>query len=330
VLRTSLALSIVTGEAFVLKNVRAGRPRPGLMRQHLTALEAAATVSDAEVSGAFLGSTEVGFRPKRARAGHYAFSIGTAGSATLVLQTVLPPLLQTDGESNLLLEGGTHNSHSPPFDFLDRVFLPLLQKLGARVEATLERYGFHPAGGGRIRVRILPGKWKAEPWNLRERGPVRSVRGTVLLSALPRTIAEREIRILAERLRSFEPELTTKPIRNAKGPGNVVMVEVESEQVTELFTGFGERGLRAEVVAEGVAAETLEYLESGVPVGRNLADQLLIPLALGAGGSFRTLAPTLHTRTQAEMVRTFLPASIEISELAPNDFWVQVNPNRPT
>jgi RNA 3'-terminal phosphate cyclase (ATP) len=323
VLRTSLALSLVTEEPFRIENVRARRAKPGLMRQHLTALNAAAEISRAEVTGASVGAREVTFRPGRARGGNYFFSVGTAGSATLVLQTVLPALMLAGEPSMLILEGGTHNPHSPPFEFLARAFLPLLRRMGPRVDAVLEKPGFYPAGGGRIRVAISP-VTTLRRIDLLERGEIRSFQGTVVVAALPESIADREIRVLAEKLRWDRSRLRTETIRNSRGPGNAVIVEIESENVTEVFTAFGERGVRAETVAEDAARETLEYLEAGVPVGAHLADQLLLPLALAGGGAYRTLPPTLHTRTQIDVIRVFLGCETRMTKTDGSDWHIEV------
>src|SRR5262245_42204365 len=144
ILRSSLALSALTGRPFVIDQIRKKRERPGLMRQHLTAVRAAAQICAAEVMGGELGSTRVGFRPGKVRAGSYRFSVGSAGSAGLVLQTVLPPLMAADAPSELVFEGGTHNPLAPPYPFLDRVFFPLLARMGVGVERELVRAGFYP------------------------------------------------------------------------------------------------------------------------------------------------------------------------------------------
>ncbi|HEX8697393.1 MAG TPA: RNA 3'-terminal phosphate cyclase, partial [Myxococcaceae bacterium] len=170
VLRTSLALSLVTGTPFQMVNVRAGRAKPGLLRQHLTALKAAAEVGAAEVTGAELGSRELTFKPRALSPGNYFFAVGTAGSATLVLQTVLPALMVASGPSTLMLEGGTHNPAAPPFDFLKKAYLPLVRRMGPEVEAVLDRPGFFPAGGGKFRVDVKPAPLK--PLHLMERGRV--------------------------------------------------------------------------------------------------------------------------------------------------------------
>ena len=157
VLRSSLAMSLVTGRPFVIENIRAGRKKPGLMRQHLTAVNAAVEVSHAEAAGAAIDSARLEFRPGQVTAGKYKFSVGTAGSATLVLQTVLPALLLADGESHLTLEGGTHNPFAPPLDFLTKAYLPLVNRMGPKVTVDpFYRPGFYPAGGGKFTVHVQP------------------------------------------------------------------------------------------------------------------------------------------------------------------------------
>ncbi|WP_308197904.1 RNA 3'-terminal phosphate cyclase [Anaeromyxobacter oryzisoli] len=327
ILRSSLALSLVTGTAFRIVNIRAARRRPGLMRQHLTAVQAAAEVGQARVAGADVGSRELTFEPKAIRAGDYRFSVGTAGSATLVLQTVFPALALAGGRSTVTVEGGTHNPMAPPFDFLARVFLPLVARMGPRCEAVLERPGFFPAGGGRFHVTIEPASTFGR-LHLRERGEIKGRRATAVVVMLPRAIAERELKQVREKLSWDESALRIESIGRAVGPGNVVTVEIESEHVTELFTGFGERGVSAERVGARVADEAADYLAAGVPVGRHLADQLLLPMALGQGGVFRTLEPTGHTRTHAELLRTFLGTDIQVRAAGERAWEIEVPSRR--
>jgi RNA 3'-terminal phosphate cyclase (ATP) len=309
IVRTAVALSLVTGTAFRLDRIRAGRERPGLLPQHVAAIDAAAAMSDAAVDGAQLGSTSISFRPGGVRAGTYAFAVGTAGSATLVLQTLLPPLLVAGAPSTLTLEGGTHNRASPPFDFLARAFVPLVVRMGPEVAMALERYGFYPAGGGRFTVRIAPIR-ALVPLSLLERGAIRRRHARAIVSDLPRQIAERELAVVRGTLGWTPDEVeavrltSTTPV--TRGPGNVLMLEVESDHVTEVFTGFGQRGVRAEAVAERAVRETREYLDSGVAVGEHLADQLLIPLALAGGGAFRTLPLSRHATTNMRVIQAFL------------------------
>jgi RNA 3'-terminal phosphate cyclase (ATP) len=321
VLRTALSLSLCTGQPFRIEKIRAGRPKPGLLRQHLTAVEAAAAVGGAEISGHHFGSRELTFIPGPVRAGSYHFAIGTAGSCTLVLQTLLPPLLTSNGLSELVLEGGTHNTTAPPFEFLARAFLPLLRRMGPKVVATLEQPGFYPAGGGKIRVQIEPVPHLSR-LDLPERGALRSRRATALLAHLPRHIGERELRVVEAEL-GWSDCLQIEEIASSPGPGNVLVIEVGSEHVTEVFTGFGERGVPAEQVAMQAVREVREYLGAGVPVGRHLADQLLLPLAL-AGGAFRTLAPSLHAITNIEAIQRFLPVAITTERLADQCWEIRV------
>jgi RNA 3'-terminal phosphate cyclase (ATP) len=300
-LRTALALSLLSGEPLRLENIRAGRRRPGLMRQHLTCVQLAATVSNASLEGAALGSKALTFRPNAVRAGEYHAAIGSAGSTTLVLQTVLPALLNASGPSTLVLEGGTHNPHSPPFDFLELAFLPLLNRMGARVAVRLERAGYYPAGGGKVRITVHPCV-RLLPLELLERGPVRSHGARAVVAALAPEIARRELAVLEHRLGWKKDVLHAFQAPEATGPGNVLMATVASDFVTEVFTGFGAKGRSAESIGEEVASEVEAYLGAGVPVGVHLADQLLIPLAMAGAGAFRTLDLSLHAQTQLELL----------------------------
>jgi RNA 3'-terminal phosphate cyclase (ATP) len=318
ILRSALALSLLTGTPFRIDKIRAGRPRPGLMRQHLTAVEAAAAVGGAEVSGAAVGASSLVFRPGRVRGGEHRFSVGTAGSTTLVLQTVLPALLTAAEPSLLVLEGGTHNPASPPFDFLVRSFLPLLARMGPRVEATLERPGFYPAGGGRLRVRVAPCP-RLQPFELEDRGAIVKRAARAVVSNLPWSIGQREIQRLGERLGWEAGAFCVEEVESA-GPGNVVLVELACEHLTEVFVGFGEKGVRAEAVADRAADQLTAYLASDAPVGPHLADQLVLPMALAGGGRFRTAAPTPHTRTQLAVVQRFLEVTVALSPL-PDGSW---------
>ena len=323
ILRTSLALSLVSGRGFCIQNIRAGRKRPGLGRQHLTAVNAAAEVGRAEVKGNAMGSQQLTFAPKAVTPGRYRFSIGTAGSSTLVLQTILPALLTADGASELTLEGGTHNPWAPPFDFLAKAFLPVVNSMGATVAAELRRPGFYPAGGGRLDVTIEPSE-RLSPIRLLERGEVRRCSVRAVVSNLPVKIAEREARVVKARLSLPDDCVTVATVESA-GPGNAVTVEIESEHVTEVVTGFGQKGVPAEAVARSVADEALRYLDAGVPVGEHLADQLLIPMALAGGGSFRTLPLSRHTETNIEVLKQFLDVEISTEQVAGNSWQVEIS-----
>lgn len=313
ILRTSLGLSMVTGQPFCIERIRAGRQKPGILRQHLTAIQAAAEICSAATEGAAIGSRDLSFRPGTVKAGDYSFAIGTAGSTTLVLQTVLPALLLADAPSRLTLEGGTHNPMAPPFDFLERAFLPLLARMGATVAVSLERPGFYPAGGGSLRVSV-EGRAKLAGIELCQRGPILETRARASVAMLPATIADRELAVLKTQLRLSSSDCEARELRGSRGPGNAVTVDVRSEPLTEVFTGFGAKGITAESVAEGVAREVRAYVASEAPVGPHLADQLLVPMALARSGRLRTGAPTPHTTTNVDVIRRFADVSIEVAE----------------
>jgi RNA 3'-terminal phosphate cyclase (ATP) len=328
VLRSSLALALVTGKPFVIENIRARRKKPGLMRQHLAAVTAAAAVGQAEVEGAAVGSKWLMFRPGAVKPGNYTFSIATAGSATLVMQTVLPALLLAEGESNLVFEGGTHNPFAPPFDSLAKSYLPLVGRMGPAVEAKLIRPGFYPAGGGQFTLRCRPAR-RLGTLELVERGAIERIRVRALLARLPRHIAERECRTIAAATGWHDSCFSIEEAEGSRGPGNVVMIEIQSENVVEVFTAFGQKGVRAEDVALDGLRKAQEYLDSGVPVGKHLADQLMLPLAIGAflgsgGGAFRTMELTPHSATHLEIIRSFLAIEARVERAGPNDCLVRL------
>jgi len=315
ILRTSLALSLVTGTPFTIDSIRARRRKPGLLRQHLTAVKAAGRIGNAEMRGAALNSQRLEFAPQGVEPGEYTFTVGTAGSATLVLQTVLPALMIADAASHLTIEGGTHNPYAPPVDFLEDAFLPLLARMGPRVHVRLKRYGFYPAGGGNVAVDIEPASTLAR-LDVTDRGEVRTVTAHALVARLPLKIARREVSTLARMLDLDERDCSTEEVRNSPGPGNVATVRVQTEAATELFTGFGRKGVPAERVARDLAKEVRAYLQGGAPVGEYLADQLLLPMAIGAcrspegGGTFATSGLSSHATTNVDVIRRFLDANI--------------------
>ena len=257
-----------------------------------------------------MGSDTVRFAPTKLRAGDYVLRIGTAGSATLVLQTVVPALLCADGPSTVVVEGGTHNPMAPPFEFFDRVFLPWVNAMGASVTATLERSGFYPAGGGRIRVSVTPFASR-NAIEVTSRGAPTDRRVVARVAGLAGAIAEREVAAADAVLGWGRACLRVETLPRDQGPGNVVMVEAGFAHTRELFTAVGEKGTRAEDVAEGVAREALAWLATEAPVGEHLADQLLLPMALAAGGRFVTVEPSLHTQTNAQVIGRFLPVAID-------------------
>ena len=323
ILRTALALSLVTGRPFRIVNIRAGRAKPGLLRQHLTAVRAAVEVGDGVCDGAEIGSGELVFRPGTVRAGDYRFAVGTAGSTTLVLQTVLPALALAAGPSRLVLEGGTHNPLAPPFDFLARTFLPVFNRFGPAVEATLVRAGFYPAGGGQIDVTVVPAArlCPVEVLSWEAGGGRRVVAHT---AGVPPSVAERAFAQVDKRLRWGREVCETVEHPAQHGQGFVLTGEVASGSHVEVFTGFGERGVRAEAVADRLVEQVRPYLTAGLPVGEHLADQFLLPMGLAGRGAFRTAGLSPHARTNMEVIRAFLPVRFRAESIDTGGVEVRV------
>lgn len=312
ILRTSLALSMCTGQPFALTRIRAGRAKPGLMRQHLTCVNAAADICGAAVEGAELHSQALTFTPGRVRAGDYSFNVGTAGSCTLVLQTVWPALMLADTPSQLKLGGGTHNPMAPPFHFLERSYAPLLRKLGAESELVLRRLGFYPAGGGEIDVKIWPAGDRLQPFDLNDRGAKLDAYAECFSPALPRSVARRELQQLGSDLGWCDTQLREGASRQNEGPGNALLATLSYEHVCEVFTGFGEKGVSAEQVARDVVLEVRAYQISHAALAPHLADQWALPLALavwrrGGEASYTCTALTPHATTNFDMIERFLP-----------------------
>lgn len=314
ILRSALTLSALTGQPFTIEKIRAGRAKPGLLRQHLTALRAAAAICGGKYSdGAGVGATELMFYPGDIRAGNYEFAVGTAGSAMLVLQTILLPLLQADGTSRVIISGGTHNPAAPPYEFVEQCFLPLLRAMGADVDLKLLQYGFMPAGGGKVMATIKPCS-TLKPIDVVERGEGPDLVAEAYFANIPFEVAERELSRLSERLSLSKASTKVREVKSI-GPGNMIAVTARWAHVTEMIAAFGQRGVRAEDIANAVADEMTAYLESDVAVGPHLADQLLLPMAMAGGGSFTTSKPTSHTKTNATTIAKFLDVDIDIKPI---------------
>lgn len=300
VLRTALSLSCVLGRAVRIKNIRAGRPKPGLAAQHLTVCNLLSEISSAKMSGAALGSTELAFEPGKISGGNYKFDIGTAGSCTLLLQAALPVLAHAAHPSSLEIKGGTHVSHSPTFDYFSDVFLPAARKFGVRAKATMQRAGFYPKGGGIVSL-------EAEPSQLRgckfipEAQPVRY---SIISASLPPHLLQREE---VEVKKAFPAATGTARAAEAACAGNAVTVWSGAFCASAL----GEMGKPAEKVAREACSGLAEGLESGCAIDAHLADQLLLYAALARGKSeFSTPEFSPHLRTNAGVIRAMTGRNI--------------------
>lgn len=325
ILRTALSLAAITGRAFTLTSIRAGRSRPGLLRQHLACVNAAAASCGARVTGAHLGSQTLTFEPGSIRPGSHAFDLGSAGSTMLVAQTLLPPLLLAGGSSEIRLIGGTHNPFAPPAPFIEAAFLPLLRRMGFDLDFSLEKAGFFPAGGGRCRLRIGPSV-RPVPLDLMSRPARVPVSVRVCLAGLDRGIAEREIEAVGRVLPLDGGEIVVDPCPGTHGTGNTVHVGLALDGYAEVFTAFGRLGVPAEAVGQEAALAARAFLGGRASVGEHLADQLVLPMALAAGGSFLTGQPSSHLRTQVETLETFVGRCVTIEPEDAQAHRVRVEP----
>jgi len=327
ILRTALALSACTGQGFSIENIRAGRRKPGLMRQHLSCVHSVQQICAAEVEGDAISSQKLQFIPGQAKAGEYHFAVGSAGSAMLVLQSVLPPLLMAGKPSQLILEGGTHNPMSPPFHFIAEVFVPAIAKIGFNCSCEIERWGFYPAGGGRIRVSILPAAARLQKTDLCTPGKFNGGSLLAAVSKIPWEIAEDECKTVVNAA-NFEIVHKQALTVESPGPGNAVMLRLDYENSRAMFCGFGELGVSRKKVASAVYREANRFFKSGAAVDLHLADQLLLPMDLAGGGSFTTTEPTQHTRTNMKIIEMFLAVSHEISQIDTNLWKLDIESNK--
>lgn len=313
ILRTALALSVATQRPIRIRNIRAGRRRPGLANQHLTCIKAARQISSARVSGDTLGSQTLEFEPESVRPGDYSFDVTTAGSVSLVFHTLFLPLSLAGNESRITIRGGTHVKWSPSYEFLEDQWLFYLRKIGFDVTVRLEKAGYYPKGGGVLKAQVRPAN-EICPLALSDRGGLRGVVCRVFFSNLNRSIAVRQVAKAQEILRcrglSAETEIREYP---SPGVGTGTHLQAVFENGSGGFSSLGERGLPAERVAAFSAESLCEYMDSGAAVDRFIADQLLLPLSFASGESFFTCEQvTQHLVTNAHVMQMFLPVKVEL------------------
>ena len=330
IIRTALSLSMLTGIPIEITNIRAGRAKSGLMRQHLVCVQAAQQISNASVTGAHLGSTALSFTPNSIKSGDYSFDIGSAGSTTLVLQTLLPALLFTNtdssAQSTVTIRGGTHNPLAPTSDFLQLAFVPALAKLGMQVDVQLIKAGFAPIGGGEITATIMPFLRRADslPFKLIERGELMSVELVASVLNLEYDIGKRELAsaqaVLVEA--GIDDTLITTRCNKLLGIGEgntcyaIVTHKVNGQYHPEVFTLLGEKRASAEKMGSRLAGLIKRYLfKTDALMDEYLTDQLLLPLALSGGGEFTARIISQHTETQAWLIEQFLPVEIKFETI---------------
>lgn len=324
VLRNACALSLVTGEPFTIEKIRAGRDQPGLMRQHLTAIEAACAIGGADCEGLQLGSDRIVFKPGSVTPGDYRFAVGTAGSTALVLQTVLVPLALADKPSRLVIEGGTHASMAPSFEFIAKCFLPVFERMGPCVYARIKRHGFFPRGGGRIEISIEPAPLRCI--ECVERGMLKERMGMVVFASLgdgqiPLRIRKAALKALPE---WEEDMIAIRDLPPDQGPGVAMTLDVAYEHVTEVVSGFGKLGLSAERIGNTAGRRMAGYEASGAFAGPYLQDQLLMPMAVAGGGTFTSVKVSQHTRTAADIIAKFTGRTTRFEEASGNGNLVRI------
>lgn len=307
IVRTAVALSAVTGNSVRIRNIRRGRPKPGLAAQHVRAIESLARICTARTGGVALLSPEVKFCPGAVRGGRYEIDIGTAGSVTLLVQCLLPALTVADGPVELLVLGGTDVRWSPTIDYLKNVALPAISRFGVVAEVTVNQRGYYPRGGGSISLKVSPSSLRPariEPCHT-------SISGTSHSSGLPAHVARRQAEAAADvLLGAGYRSLITQEVLSLPSTGSGISIWSAYKGGSAL----GERGLRAEEVGRSAAMELIAELESPSAVDIHLADQLVPYIAL-SGGSFTTRAVTAHTATNIWTAGQILGSEIRLEEL---------------
>jgi RNA 3'-terminal phosphate cyclase (ATP) len=327
IFRTSLTLSLLTGKPVQFHNIRANRSSPGLRQQHLTALIAAGEISDAHVEGGIIGSQEVFFDPGVIKPGKYRFNISTAGSTSLVLQTILIPLSVASNDSRITISGGTHVPWSPPFHYLKWQWLFWLKKIGYHGKLTLNRCGYYPKGGGEVSCQIKPSGF-FKPIQIEERGNLIQIRGVSAATNLPRDIPNRQRLRFVSRVGSKYPLNDIRSvILPGKGKGSFLTVLVEFEKTFACFTSLGQKNKRSEEVADEVVSLVDQFMNDPGCVDSHLPDQLLIPLCFVDSQSvIHTTKITRHLLTNAEVIQMFIPIEIAIDGDIGKPGFVRINP----
>jgi RNA 3'-phosphate cyclase len=292
ILRTSIALAALTMKPIRISKIRAGRPQPGLKKQHLSGIKITGQLVDATIEGLDVGSTEIAFVPNQRRGGSFSIDIGTAGSISLILQAVLPPAVLAPDPISFQIRGGTDVKWSPPVDYLSNVFCPLLSRLGPIVEIEQKKRGHYPRGGGEVLCKVTPTK-ELNPLNQIDFGEVSNIAGISHCVRLPAHVAERQAMSAEEVIRDkfdveagIEIEAYSKRDDQHLGPGSGIVLWAEGSNGTRIGANhLGDRGVRAEVVGMKAAEELVHEVTSGRAIDSHLADMIVPYLAVAKGES---------------------------------------------
>jgi len=332
ILRTTLSLSCILKKPVEIINIRKGRKVPGLQPQHLTSVNACKKISSAEVQGDRLQSLALRFSPQETKGGNFAFDVAetkrSAGSTSLILQTLFLPLSHCQNSSEIKVLGGTHVPWSPPFNYLREIFVPMVKKIGCEINLEIKKWGWYPKGGGEVLSTIQPTS-KFSPLNLTGRGNLLGLSGVSVVSNLPDSIAERQrdqaIKILKGK--GFSPEIKLLQAPSV-GQGTFFFLRAEFESSVAGFGALGERGKRAEKVAEEACADFLQFMQSGAAVDPHLADQLIPYLALANDTSTFTVSKiSKHLLTNIWVVKQFLQTRISVEGEEGVEGKVEITPS---
>ncbi len=312
-LRSAIALSAITNKPIKIINIRKKRKQPGLRPQHLTGILAAAELCQAKTN-AKLGSTEIEFIPNKIKSGKFKFDVGTAGSITLVLQTLVPIASQAPGKVEIEIIGGTNVWMSPPIEYFQHILAEHLARMNLKISAEIIRYGFYPKGGGKVKVQITPAKLK--PLILKEQGnfekiDLHAVASKPLQNA---KVAERMIK----GFKSICPEQNISAKINyvdSFSGGACMHAHAHYDKCNLGADAIGERGKPAETVGKECARKLAKEMASKATVDHRLADQLIPFLALSKRGEFKTSRISEHLKTNIWVVEQFLPVKFNINNL---------------
>jgi RNA 3'-terminal phosphate cyclase (ATP) len=332
ILRTSLALSCITGKALHIEHIRAKRRNPGLAKQHIRSIYAACEISCGKCAGAEEGSQTIDFRPGSVRGGQFNFEIGSAGSASLVAQTILPALFLADKPSTISITGGTHNPLAPPFDFLAESFFPAIATAGFYGKCRLLKYGFYPRGGGSITFDVQP-RQKGLSGQINFCQPFTNLRisARIYTARLGRRVAEKQRQLLLNsqlgrpvQFKQLKGTLLAEDIElvditDSNSHGNCVVVRLFDDTRTVIFSAFGMRGKPSEKVIAEVVEPVIHFMDGSAAIDSFLADQLLTFMAITNGGSFTTDVLSEHLNTNIHTIQKFLPVSFSVSNI--NKVW---------
>jgi len=316
ILRLSVALAGILGEPLHIYNIRKKRSRPGLRPQHLEAVLTAAKICNADVKGARLGSQELWFEPNEIEGGRFEAEIGTAGSISMLIMTVLPICIFSKKPIHLhILKGGTDVSHAPTINYMRYVFLPMLRRMGVEAEIRVRRYGYYPKGMGEVFLDVQPCR-RLEPINIDDVGSIIGVYGYSVCTFLAnRRVAERQAKAASQYLTAhgYKPQIKIfNDFSNPLQKGSSIVLWSETDTGALLGSdAIGELGKPSEAVGREAAEKLLVEISSGATVDIHLADMLIPYIALATDRStYISRAMTDHLETNMWLAKKILGVNI--------------------